>query len=238
MKSDEHKIIALIPCYREAGRIGDVVKGVLKTGVRAVVVDDGSLDDTAAEAEAAGALVIKHDVNKGKGAAIATGLSHAMSEGCDAVVMLDGDGQHAPDEITAFIEKFESDPSVFLIVGTRMSDTKDMPFVRRQTNRFMSWLLSRELGQRVHDTQCGFRLISGIAMPLAIGCSSGGFSAESEILLQTALSGGRIAEVAVSTIYGDEKSKIRPVRDTIRFFKMLARFRRERRAPANKTEGA
>ncbi|MGI5870326.1 MAG: glycosyltransferase family 2 protein [Kiritimatiellia bacterium] len=228
MSSETPNVLILIPCYREQGRIGDVVRDAVALGHPVVVIDDGSDDDTAAEAEAAGARVIRHDVNQGKGKAVATGLTHAQAGDWDAIVMLDGDGQHLPGEIGRFIDKFkESKPD--LIVGTRMADTATMPFVRRCTNRFMSWLISRQLGCRISDTQCGYRLIARRAFPVALACTSGGFSAESEILLQLALQGYTLGEVPISTVYGTERSSIRPVRDTLKFIKMLAHFRKQRR---------
>ena len=227
--SDVPRVIAVIPCFHEVGRIGKVATAVAASGLPVVVVDDGSADGTYEEACTTPATVLRHEVNKGKGAALSTGFTYALAHGYDASVTLDGDGQHLPTEIARFIERFARG-GCDMIVGTRMGNTADMPFVRRQTNRFMSWLLSRELGQPVHDTQCGFRLLSRKAMELSIGCKTGGYSAESEILLQLALAGMKIAEVPVSTIYGDEKSKIHPVRDTIRFFRMLLHFRAERRA--------
>ena len=228
MPNDKPKVLVLVPCFREQGRIGAVVSETVALGHPVVVVDDSSDDDTSAEAEAAGAKVIRHEVNQGKGPAVATGLAHALAGDWDAVVMLDGDGQHLPVEIGRFLDAFaESRPD--FVIGTRMADAATMPVVRRLTNRFMSWLLSRQLGCRITDTQCGFRLIARRAFPVALSCTSGGFSAESEILLQLALRGYAMREVPVSTVYGTERSKIRPVRDAIKFIKMLAHFRRQRR---------
>lgn len=228
MSETAPKVMVLIPCFREGERIAFVAGESVSQGFHTVVVDDGSDDDTASAAEAVGATVIRHEVNKGKGPAVATGLAYAVGNDYDAVVMLDGDGQHLPSEISKFIEKFAETDADF-IIGTRMADTSKMPFVRRITNRFMSWLLSRQIGHRISDTQCGFRLISKCAIPVALNCSSGGFSAESEILLQLALAGYKMCEVNVSTVYGSEKSKIRPVRDTVKFIKMLRHFRSQRR---------
>lgn len=227
--TENPKIMVLIPCYREEGAIGSVASDAVALGYDTVVVDDGSDDDTAAEARKAGATVLVHEVNQGKGKALETGLHHAIDNGYDAVVIIDGDGQHLPGEIERFVEAYR-DTGADLVIGTRMGDTSNMPFVRRQTNRFMSWLLSRQLGRKVSDTQCGFRMIARSAFPTALSCSSGGFSAESEMLLQLGLADMAIVEVPVSTVYGDEVSKIRPVRDTVRFINMLHRFRRERRA--------
>lgn len=225
----QRKIMILIPCYKEEAAIRNVASQAIQTGLGdVVVVDDGSPDKTADEALAAGAHVIVHEVNKGKGGAMVTGFTYAIENHYDAVITLDGDGQHPPAEIINFVNAW-NETGADMIVGSRMANTKGMPFIRLVTNKFMSWLLSRALGQEVSDTQNGFRLYTAKLLPVCIACSSGGFSAESEHLLQASLRGFTIAEAPTSTIYGDEKSKIRPVRDTIRFFKMLSHFRSEKR---------
>ena len=223
------KIMILIPCFKEESAIRNVATQAIQTGLGdVVVVDDGSPDNTANEARAAGANVIVHEINKGKGAAMITGFSYALEHSYDAVITMDGDGQHAPTEIINFVNAWKQ-TGADMIVGSRMANTKGMPFIRLLTNKFMSWLLSKALGQKVSDTQNGFRLYTAKILPICINCSSGGFSAESEHLLQVSLHGYRIAEAPTSTIYGEEKSKIRPVRDTIRFFKMLSHFNSEKR---------
>ena len=228
-KTLQRKIMILIPCYREESAIRNVASQAIQTGLGdVVIVDDGSPDKTADEARAAGAHVIVHEVNKGKGAAMITGFTYALENNYEAVITLDGDGQHPPAEIINFVNAW-NETNADMIVGTRMANTEGMPFIRLATNKFMSWLLSKSLGQRVSDTQNGFRLYTAKVLPICIDCSSGGFSAESEHLLQISLHGFKIAEAPTSTIYGEEKSKIRPVRDTIRFFKMLSHFRSEKR---------
>lgn len=228
-KTLQRKIMILIPCYREESAIRNVASQAIQTGLGdVVIVDDGSPDKTADEARAAGAHVIVHEVNKGKGAAMITGFTYALENNYEAVITLDGDGQHPPTEIINFVNAW-NETNADMIVGTRMGNTENMPFIRLATNKFMSWLLSKSLGQRVSDTQNGFRLYTTKVLPICIDCSSGGFSAESEHLLQISLHGFKIAEAPTSTIYGEEKSKIRPVRDTIRFFKMLSHFRSEKR---------
>ncbi len=212
----------LIPAYHEATRIGPLVRSVRSVAARVVVVDDGSRDDTAAEARAAGAEVLVHPVNKGKGAALQTGFQYAREQGAAFVLTMDGDGQHAPADIPAFIAAFTRKGSA-VIVGNRMDDPAKMPLVRRLTNRFMSWLLSRKMGQRVPDTQNGFRLYrTDVIPPMPEGDTR--FAAESEILLILSQKGVRIDSVPVQVIYGDERSKIRPFRDTLRFWKMLRTF--------------
>lgn len=228
-KTPQRKIMILIPCYKEESTIRNVASQAIQVGLGdVIVIDDGSHDKTADEARTAGAHVIIHEKNMGKGAAMVTGFTHAIKNNYDAVITLDGDGQHSPAEIINFINAW-NETNADMIVGSRMANTKGMPFIRFLTNKFMSWLLSRSLGQRVSDTQNGFRLYTAKVLPVCINSFSGGFTAESEYLLQASLNGFSIAEAPTSTIYGNEKSKIRPIRDTIRFFKMLSHFRSEMR---------
>lgn len=213
---------ALIPAYNEGQRIAAVVRDVQAVCPNVVVVDDGSPDDTAAVAEAAGATVLVHAVNSGKGAALNTGFQHAREQGYTFVVTMDGDGQHAASDIPSFVEMF-SKGDVSVVIGNRMSDTATMPLIRRFTNRFMSWLLSRRMGQFVPDTQNGFRLYQTDVIPeMRVGAS--GFAAESEILLELAERGVKMGAVPIQVIYGDEKSKIHPFRDTLKFFGMLRAY--------------
>ncbi len=212
----------LIPAYQEGSRIGAVVREVLPFCPRIVVVDDGSADGTAVAARAAGATVLVHARNQGKGAALQTGFDYAREQGAAFVLTMDGDGQHAPADIPGFLEAFARGDAPVL-VGDRMEDPRAMPFVRRMTNRFMSWLLSRKMGQRVPDTQNGFRLYRTDVLPDMSG-GDARFAAESEILLILSRRGVRIGSVPVRIIYGDERSKIRPVRDTLRFIRMLRAF--------------
>ena len=219
------KIAAVIPCYGESGHVGAVVRGAAAAGFPAIVVDDGSPDGTADEARKAGAAHVEvHEKNAGKGAAMATGLAKALELGFDAAVLMDGDGQHDPAELPRFAAAFEAGADV--VLGSRMADAgRKMPLVRYLTNRFMSAMLSRKMGMKATDTQCGYRLLSRKAAETVLKCRTQGFAADSEQLLLLARAGFRFAEVPVSTIYGDEKSKIRPVRDAIKFFAMLRKYR-------------
>jgi glycosyltransferase involved in cell wall biosynthesis len=214
----------IIPAFRESGRIGAVVEGVRAFVPDVLVVDDGSPDDTAGQAERAGAVVLRHAANCGKGAALDTGFRSARERGFEFAITLDGDGQHAPADLPAFIQEFRQSGTPVLI-GTRMSDTRSMPWVRRLTNRFMSWLLSREMGQWVPDTQCGYRLYALAVVPER-PAQSKRFAAESEILMELSRRGIKIGSVPIATIYGTEQSKIHPIKDAIRFLKMLHHFRK------------
>lgn len=224
---DRTNVAALIPCYFEEKRIRDVAARAHRQLDTVLVVDDGSKDGTESEARAAGVEVIRHTVNQGKGAAIKTGL-HELSTrpGIEYALILDGDGQHLPEEIPNFLEAANRTLEPML-VGTRMSDTRTMPLVRKMTNRFMSWQISRVCGQEVPDSQCGFRMIHRDLAPALVAIATVKFDYETEMLVVASRRGCKIGAVPVSTIYGDEKSKIHPVRDTIRFYQMMARFKRE-----------
>ncbi len=222
-------VCVLIPAYREERRIAAVVREVRDYCPAVIVVDDGSPDDTAKAAAEAGATVLEHVHNQGKGAALQTGFDHARARGFDLAITMDADGQHAPSDIPAFLQAYERTRSPVL-VGNRMNDIAAMPPLRRFVNRFMSDLLSRVMGQHVPDSQCGFRLYHRSAFPEGpYDAASRRFAAESEVLLRLALQGRKIGAVAIQTIYGDEKSKVNPLTDTFRFFRMLRRFKKIKR---------
>lgn len=226
---DRTNVAALIPCYFEAKRIREVAARVKQQLDAVLVVDDGSTDGTESEARASGVEVTRHTVNQGKGAAIKTGL-RALAErpGLEYALILDGDGQHAPEEIPRFLTA-ANETKAPMLVGNRMSDTRTMPFVRKMTNRFMSSQISKICGQQVPDSQCGFRMIHRDLFLAMVEIATTKFDYETEQLVVASRRGCQIAAVPISTIYGDEKSKIHPVRDSIRFYEMMQRFKREAR---------
>lgn len=215
------KIAALIPAYREERFIADVVRRTRTQLETVLVVDDGSPDATAAQAREGGAEVISHERNQGKGRAVQTGIRALLDREFDYFLMLDGDGQHLPEEIARFLEAAKDGAK--LLVGNRMTETKEMPLLRLMTNRFMSSQISLLCGQRVADSQCGFRMIHRDLAPLLLG-GVGGFDYETEMLILAAWRGERIVSVPVSTVYGDEVSSIRPGPDAVRFFKLMGRY--------------
>ena len=222
---DRTNVAALIPAYFEERHIGDVARRARQQLDTVLVVDDGSTDRTSEEARKSGAEVVKHEVNRGKGAAVKTGFRELLARGFEYVLILDGDGQHRPEEIPEFLREANAGRADF-IVGNRMSDVRTMPFVRKLTNRFMSWKISGVCGQWIPDTQCGYRMIHRDVIP-HLFCDTSNFDYETEMLLIAAQKGFRVLAVPVSTVYGEEKSKIHPVRDTIRFFKLMSRYRRK-----------
>jgi glycosyltransferase involved in cell wall biosynthesis len=215
------KIAIIIPAYNEAKTIGSLVKAILELKHDAIVVDDGSIDDTAILAKTQGAQVISTHQKSGKGNALRLGFSKAISQEYDAVITLDGDGQHAPSDIANFLECYQKSHAD-IINGDRMQNPLGMPLIRRLTNGFMSWLISVACHQRITDTQCGFRLIS-IQVLKTIEFQCNDFEIETEILIRASKKGFRIASVPIQTIYRDEVSKIKPVKDTLRFIKYISR---------------
>lgn len=221
------KVCILMPAFCEAALIGPVVVECREYVPDVVVIDDGSTDDTAAVAAAAGATVLSQVQNGGKGAALQHGFQYAEENGYDIAITMDADGQHAPSDIPAFLQAYAR-TGTRVLIGNRMGDNHTMPWLRRQTNRVMSSWLSRLMGRYVPDTQCGYRLYHRSAFSLfaTLSRESRRYAAESEILLRLALGGISMAPVTIQTIYGAEQSKVNPCTDTLRFFRMLLRFRR------------
>lgn len=223
-REDRQSIAAVIPAYHEEKHIGDVVRRTRAKIDNVLVVDDGSSDATAERAREAGAEVVRHEQNRGKGESIKTGLRYWLDRQFTWVFILDADGQHLPEEIDRFIQAAMSD-GASLLIGNRMKDTSSMPFVRRFVNRWMSGQISRACGQEIPDTQCGFRMLHRHLIPELLGGSER-FDYETEMLIIASRKGFRIESVPISTVYSDEVSSIHPVRDTLRFFKLMQRYRK------------
>lgn len=214
-------VCILIPAHNEAKNIAALVTSLRARYFDVLVVDDGSSDDTAAFARQAGAAVLVNNKNQGKGFTLQRGFDHISGQSYAALITMDGDGQHAVEDVDRFIEVLEKDqPDI--ICGNRMADPQGMPFVRLATNRIMSALISLVCRQRVYDTQCGFRLIRTEVLR-RIQLSSSAFEIESEVLIKAAKKGFRISSVAVRSIYAGEKSRINPFFDTVRFIVYIIR---------------
>ena len=223
MTASKETVLAIIPAYSEGRFIGQVVRQVLNSVRDVLVVDDGSPDNTAAEAAASGAKVIRHSTNLGKGAALKTGLDYALSVGAAYFLFLDGDGQHDPSEIPAFMDAINR-TDADLVVGNRMGDLASMPLIRRWTNQFMSWQIGRICKIPIPDSQCGFRLARKELLPVLMGPSNR-FEFESESIILAARQGFRLVFIPIRTIYTDQHSKIRPLRDTVRYLRLIRKYR-------------
>jgi glycosyltransferase involved in cell wall biosynthesis len=209
------RILALIPGYEEGPRIGAVVEATLRH-LPVLVVDDGSTDDTAATARAAGAEVLRQVPNQGKGAALRTGFRHARDAGYDAVLTLDADGQHDPAEIPRFIAALgapgvpgASGPVADLVIGRR--DFSAMPPARRIANTLGTAAFSWAVGRHVPDNQSGYRLVSRRLVTAMLDSREAGFEFEIEMIAVCIRSGWTIRWAPISTIYDGAPSHVRPV---------------------------
>jgi glycosyltransferase involved in cell wall biosynthesis len=210
----------VVPAFEAEASIGAVVRGLAAAlGPEAgpvLVVDDGSTDATAAAAEHAGASVVRHDRNRGKGAALRTGFEAALTRGADMVVSVDADGQHPPEEAARLFHHPAAREALVLGVRNLLRDGAPGPsrFSNAFSNTFLSWFGGRELS----DTQCGLRRYP-VPEALSLGARSTGYAFEAEVLLRAARVGWSIVEVPVRVIYPppDERvSHFDSVRDPAR----------------------
>ena len=215
---------AVIPALNEAGSIRRVVEGLRGTVDHVIVVDDGSTDSTAACAHAAGAEVIVHAANLGKGHAVRTGLARAFEGEFTHVLLLDADMQHLPEEAATLIDRAVRG-GADVVLGQRRFERDRMPPSRYHANRIGSRVLSWFVGVPVQDTQCGFRVFRVDALrPLHLNATK--YEIETEMLVKVRRRGGRVETVPVTAVYAGQQSKLRPVPDTTRtcFLAVYYRF--------------
>jgi glycosyltransferase involved in cell wall biosynthesis len=230
MESRADNTVVIIPSYNEARTIGKVVKDIVKLGLDALVIDDGSEDNTEREALDHGAVVIRNIDNMGKGASIRRGVKHLLDKTkYEWVVMMDGDGQHDPADIPRLMDVTRKG-DVDIVIGNRMNQTRTMPFSRYWTNKFMSWVLTRMCGHSIPDSQCGYRLIKMDALK-GIKLTTDKYDIESEIIIEAVEENFKISSAPIRTIYGEETSKINPVRDTIKFFSLIKKYHHRKNEP-------
>lgn len=214
------KICALIPTYNEAKTIGVLVSKVREYIPDVLVVDDGSWDRTAQLAGLAQAKVIYNPINRGKAAALRQGFERILKEGYDLVLTIDGDGQHSPDEIPLFLEKARQEKAD-IVIGNRLQQRAKMPALRWTTNHLMSFFISKLVGQKIQDTQCGYRLIHRNVLQKT-ELKSARYEGESELVIRAVRLGFKVISIPIRSIYNGQASRIRPFRDTLRFIRLLA----------------
>jgi glycosyltransferase involved in cell wall biosynthesis len=218
-------VAALIPAYQAGSTIADVVAGARSQLARVIVVDDGSSDQTGARAGAAGAEVLRHPVNMGKGAALTTGLRALRATGVERTLTLDADGQHLPSEIPALLAASDAAPRA-IVVGVRRKAGHTI----RRLNRFGNWIADRLLralaGRPLPDTQSGFRVYP-VAATLALGARGRHYDFETEVLLRAARRSIPLVGVPVDVHYppvAERVSHFRPGRDTLRIIGTVLRL--------------
>jgi glycosyltransferase involved in cell wall biosynthesis len=230
VNSDSAGIIAIVPAHNEGPRIAAVVTGLAEQGLPVLVVDDGSIDDTGEAARAAGARVLRQEPNQGKGAALKAGFRDALGDAAtridphwDAILTLDGDGQHDPAEVPRFLEAW-ANSGADLVVGAR--DYRRMPPIRWFTNSVSRRLFSWALGESVPDNQSGYRLLSRRLAEAALASPETGFAFEVEEIAIAVGRGFTLAWVPIETIYGTETSDIKPWTHFVSFLRVTRRARR------------
>jgi glycosyltransferase involved in cell wall biosynthesis len=216
-------LAAIVPAYNAGKHLSGVIQQVERYVPRAriVVVDDGSQDDTRLVAERAGVVVVAHPQNRGKGAAIRSGIARAQDLGVPLAILLDADGQHSPDEIPSFVAR-QKETGADVVVGNRLLDAANMPWLRKATNYVTSAVVSLLAGRRVADSQNGYRLIR-LDHFKKFPLTTSRYEIESEMIIRAGRAGGKFASVPIKTIYAGEASFINPYVDTMRFLRMVGR---------------
>jgi glycosyltransferase involved in cell wall biosynthesis len=215
----------VIPAYNEAATIRDLAERALRHGAPVIVVDDGSGDGTSRALQGLPLTLIRHERNQGKAASLWRGAEAALALGVEAVVTLDGDGQHAPEDIPRLLAMAAQHRDC-IVIGARLADRAAIPALRYFANRLAAFWISWACGQRLDDSQSGFRVYpAGIFRKLTIPHGRGrGFVFESEVLIEAARHGYRCVMVPIAAIYrpGLRASHYRPVRDALRIARMIA----------------
>jgi glycosyltransferase involved in cell wall biosynthesis len=207
----ENRICAIIPAYNVADTIGDVVKGAFQHVRMVMVADDGSGDGTGEKALSAGANVIFIDRNRGKGDALKALFKEAAKQGYTAVISMDGDGQHNPDEIPRLIQAHKENPGN-IIVGSRMHSRENIPRARFNAMHVARFFISLAANQFIEDTQCGYRVYPlGLIQRMALTQEK--YVTESEILIKAGDMGAVIDFIRIGAIYGEIHSHFRPILD-------------------------
>lgn len=225
------KVCALIPAYNEARTIATVVQGAAAHVAEVLVVDDGSTDGTGDAARAAGAVVMRLEPNGGKGTAIRAGLSRIFGTDATHVLFMDADLQHRPAEIPGLLAEAATTGAA-MVIGERVFVRERMPASRYWANVVGSWALATLMGVDLRDTQSGFRVVR-LDVLRTIDLEATGYEFETELVVKLARRGAHLASVPIAAVYGGEKSKIRPVRDTTRnvVLALVYRFLRRNRRP-------
>jgi glycosyltransferase involved in cell wall biosynthesis len=210
------RLLAVIPALNAEATLKDVVRGARAQLPDVLVIDDGSSDRTSDVARAEGALVLRHEVNRGKGAALQTGFAHAIANGYDAAITLDADGQHLPAEIVKFIDAYEM-TSADLIIGGRAHLFPQMLRRRRLANRFSARMIAAVSGTGVTDSQSGFRLYSARLLR-GVALRASGFDMESEVIVRAGRGGFSVITIPIELGFVDglSTSHYRPLHDTLR----------------------
>lgn len=208
-KEPRAKVIIGLPAYNEEKALAGIILQAKEYADEVIVVDDGSTDRTSAMAGLAGAIIIRHENNRGKGAAIQTILAEARKHKADTLCILDADGQHDPEEIPRLLQAVSKGSD--LVIGQRVIRKDKIPGYRYVGQRILSYFTRRLAGGNVSDTESGFRAFSKKAID-QIHLKETGFAVESEMISEAERNGLNITEVPISIIYTKDGSTLNPIR--------------------------
>ena len=199
MKIKNKNLWVVVPAYNEEKNISKIIKGIKKYSKNIIIIDDGSKDYTSKIADKSSAIVLKHIINMGKGAALKTGCDFAIKQGAKRIIVLDSDAQHNPEDIPKFIKNLES----FDIVFSYRKLNKRMPFILKFGNWFISKVIKFLYKVKLKDSQCGYRAFTAEAYK-KIRWLAADYSMESEMIANTGKYKLKYKEVPIETIYGDK----------------------------------
>jgi len=219
------RFAVVIPALNAETSVGAVVRGCLAQLPDVVVVDDGSIDATAAMAADAGAIVLRHPRRRGKGGAMKSGFDWALTRGFDGVIGVDADGQHLPSEIPKLL-RCRAESGADMVIGGRSHLFEQMLPRRRRANRFSTWAIAMLSGTAITDSQCGFRLYSARLLR-SVPLRAEGFDMDSEVIVRSGRAGLKIAmtPIEMGFVDGITTSHYRAVRDTLRIAATVLRVR-------------
>ena len=219
-----NKFAIVIPAYNEEATIFEVVKQALNESENIIVVDDGSIDKTISELEGLPITLIKHETNKGKAASLWDGFMAALEMDVDFIITLDGDGQHAPSDVSLLLNKAAEFPKD-IIIGARLADKSAIPAKRYYANKFANFWLAWAAGYPIHDSQSGFRVYPRALFDKLEISTQHGFVFESEILIKAAQKGIYSHPVKIPAVYkkNARPSHFRGVQDIVLITKMVAK---------------
>lgn len=214
----KNNVCAVIPFYNEEKTIREIVEKTLRYVDFIICIDDGSIDDSLNNIpENDKVIVLKNNVNRGKGYSLKRGFERSIELNTDFTITLDADLQHPPECIPAFVEKLNTTD---FVIGNRLNNFGKMPFHRIMSNTITSKLLSIKTKRKILDSQCGYRGLRNEILKLILP-SYTGFEAESEMIVKAANNNLRIDFIPIPAIYGSEKSKMQPLKTIKGFIKVL-----------------
>jgi glycosyltransferase involved in cell wall biosynthesis len=214
-------VAVLIPAFNAAGSLSDLLERTIRfvSKDNIFIVNDGSTDSTKSVSEKFDVNVISHQKNRGKGSALQTGFDAILKKNYDAVITMDADLQHQPEEISNFIMLFNV-RQYDVIIGSRLHNKKGMPFHRILSNTLTTALVKMRTGASISDSQSGFRFIARKVLE-NVRLESNGFEAETEFLIKSSAQGFSFGSIPIETIYAGEKSNMKNFQTTVNFIKVL-----------------